>query len=294
MHDSILTFGLFAGSGVLPLSLTYMESWRRVFSKEMLEWKPLGLCLGLASVGIGQGVLIAYHRLRWNEEAGQHAVQGKHTPYRFWDGVREHFCQPEGVLALVGYLTVSWIGGFMRSSYYSFEGGIQWKSVAKQLVVQDVLQTGIHYLEHQFTRIYKSSHKPHHKFLSPKIFDAFNGSLADTFLMIIVPLFATQRIVAANLWSYITFGTVFSSWLVLIHSEWHHPWDPLFSDLGLGTPGDHHVHHAIFNRNFGHLFTFWDRLMGTYTSPGEIFKSGPSERARRQENEESKPRPARD
>jgi len=41
---------------------------------------------------------------------------------------------------------------------------------------------------------YRKSHKPHHRFTNPKLFDAFNGSLSDTFFMILVPLFATAHI----------------------------------------------------------------------------------------------------
>ena len=47
--------------------------------------------------------------------------------------------------------------------------------------------------------------------------------------------------VHCNVWSYMTFGAVFSSWLTLIHSEIQHPWDPMLRKLGLGTAADHHV-----------------------------------------------------
>jgi sterol desaturase/sphingolipid hydroxylase (fatty acid hydroxylase superfamily) len=37
------------------------------------------------------------------------------------------------------------------------------------------------------------------------------------------------------------------------------------------TPRYHHVHHgddpALYMRNFGVVFTFWDRLFGTYANP---------------------------
>jgi len=42
-----------------------------------------------------------------------------------------------------------------------------------------------------------------------------------------------------------------------------------FSFFGISTAADHHVHHRLFNKNFGHLFTYWDRMFGTYTSPKE-------------------------
>jgi hypothetical protein len=51
--------------------------------------------------------------------------------------------------------------------------------------------------------------------------------------------------VHCNVWSYMAFGTIYASWLTLIHSEIQHPWDPVFRKLGLGTASDHHV--SIFN-----------------------------------------------
>ena len=37
--------------------------------------------------------------------------------------------------------------------------------------------------------------------------------------------------------------------------------------FGLGTAGDHHVHHKCFIYNYGHLFMWWDMMAGTYRSP---------------------------
>ena len=47
------------------------------------------------------------------------------------------------------------------------------------------------------TAYLQSSHKPHHRFLNPKMFDAFNGSVADTVFMILVPLSITAQVVFA-------------------------------------------------------------------------------------------------
>jgi hypothetical protein len=62
------------------------------------------------------------------------------------------------------------------------------------------------------------------------------------------------------------FGTIFANYLTLIHSEYINPWDRFFHFLGIGTAGDHHVHHAKFVYNYGHLFTYWDRLFGTFAA----------------------------
>mmetsp|Transcript_26793 Transcript_26793/g.52041 ORF Transcript_26793/g.52041 Transcript_26793/m.52041 type:complete len:138 (+) Transcript_26793:1-414(+) len=130
----------------------------------------------------------------------------------------------------------------------------------------------MHWLEHKGfgAEFYKRSHKPHHRFTNPRLFDAFNGSLGDTFAMILVPLFVTAQLVHANVWEYMAFGATWAAWLVLIHSETAHPWDPLFRRLGLGTAADHHVHHKTFIYNYGHILMWWDRLLGTYKAPSDV------------------------
>mmetsp|Transcript_11563 Transcript_11563/g.29367 ORF Transcript_11563/g.29367 Transcript_11563/m.29367 type:complete len:145 (-) Transcript_11563:23-457(-) len=129
----------------------------------------------------------------------------------------------------------------------------------------------MHRLEHGVHKaFYRASHKPHHRFTNPRLFDAFNGSVADTVLMILVPLFSTANLVHCNVWSYMTFGTLYANWLVLIHSEFHHVWDPVFSVVKFGTAADHHVHHKLFVKNYGHLFMYWDVLCGTYKDPTTV------------------------
>jgi lathosterol oxidase len=147
-----------------------------------------------------------------------------------------------------------------------FNDGVQWGLVAAQLLVQDFIQTLMHFAEHKISsELYRRTHKPHHRFLNPRLFDAFDGSIGDTMFMILLPLFVTAQLVHCNAWSYMASMPI--NYLVLIHSEYTHPWDPVCRALGFGTPGDHHVHHRVFIKNFGHVFMYWDRIMGTYQSP---------------------------
>jgi hypothetical protein len=130
--------------------------------------------------------------------------------------------------------------------------------------------------EHRISpAVYKVCHKPHHRFLNPVLFEAFNGSIADTVFMILIPLVCTAQVLSTklsllicadpvhalrgavipfvntihhdqsnhakitfmtcmgpstivltasvsqlvhcNVWSYMAFGTIYSSWLTLIH-----------------------------------------------------------------------------
>merc|ERR1712071_297799 len=129
----------------------------------------------------------------------------------------------------------------------------------------------MHKVEHvAHPKMYRISHKPHHKFTNPKLFDAFDGSVPDTALMILLPLFVTAHVVwDCNVWTYMAFGSVCANWLTLIHSEASFPWEPAFRRCGLGTAADHHIHHKFFKYNFGHLFMWFDWAAGTYRSPND-------------------------
>eukprot|EP00658_Telonema_sp_P-2_P047622 TRINITY_DN36230_c0_g1_i1.p1 TRINITY_DN36230_c0_g1~~TRINITY_DN36230_c0_g1_i1.p1 ORF type:complete len:421 (+),score=56.59 TRINITY_DN36230_c0_g1_i1:228-1490(+) len=266
-------------AGVLALPLCLNPFWERVFPSAWCtvpstskEWpSALGLSLGLLGVAVGQLFVLLYHWLRRARLfGGLTPVQAKAVEYEFGEGMMTHLAQPEGFVLMGAYLTITWMFRIMPDSYYNFYGGVQWPLVLLQLLVTDATQFGMHMLEHIFKNLYKKSHKPHHRFTNPRLFDAFNGSWADTCLMILLPLVVTAQLVHCNLWSYIAFGTMYANWLTLIHSEWHHPWDQLFRFVGAGTPADHHVHHAFFVHNYGHLFLYWDRLFRTYKNPQEV------------------------
>jgi len=270
----------------LPLAMTTSWSplhYTRIFRPEWYAYdpehgvgpKPLGLSLGILAVAVGQVfVWIFFYLFKFGYLGGTpRSVQSKGSrEYDFWEGLGTHVAQPEGFVLLAGYLSFTWMLHLMPASYYSFEGGIQYKEVAICLVLQDGIQYVMHRLEHDVSAaFYQASHKPHHRFINPRLFDAFNGSLLDTLCMIIIPLYITANLIrTANVWSYMAFGSSYACWLTLIHSEYIFPWDAAFRKLGLGTPGDHHVHHAFFKYNFGHLFMWFDRIGGTYKDPREF------------------------
>jgi len=269
---------------LLPLILTHEElptHYSKVFRPEWYTYdpntdspKPLGLCLGILAVFVGHMFLLPtfylYRKGIFTNGKAPKAIQTKgERSYLFGEGLQTHLSQPEGFVLLTIYLSFTWMMCLMPESYYSFEGNIQWSRVFLCLTTQDGLQYAMHRLEHSISpEFYKKSHKPHHRVTNPRLFDAFNGSVADTVLMILIPLYATACIVSdCNVWTYMAFGSMYANWLTLIHSEYVFPWDPLFRALGLGTPGDHHVHHKVFKYNYGHLFMWFDQIVGTYRSP---------------------------
>lgn len=236
---------------------------------------PLGLALGIGAVVVGQLATVVYHWARRNQLLGEaRPVQAKGVrEYVFSEGLSSHIANPEGLVLLGGYLSSTWLLGKMPESYYSFEGRIDWGKVLCCLLLQDLIQYIAHVAEHSVSSwVYRKSHKPHHRFTNPRLFDAFNGSVADTALMILIPLYSTALLVPCNVWEYMSFGALYSTWLTLIHSEYAHPWDAAFRQIGFGTAADHHVHHALFRFNYGHLFMYWDRIFGTYRDPTDVSK----------------------
>ena len=253
----------------LPLILTYNDNYKQVFPQTWYDetelstnyntWpKPLGLTLGILAVIIGQIFTLIYFYLKHYGYLGQIIPVQKEgvIKYDIYEGMITHLFQPEGFIMLGSYLIGTWMFNIMPNSYYSFSGGINWLHVILQLLIQDFIQYIMHICEHKVSSyFYRISHKPHHKFTNPRLFDAFNGSPTDTFIMILIPLILTAHIVHTNVWSYMTFGSLYANWLTLIHSESIHIWDEtLFYKLGFGTAPDHHVHHKLFVYNYGHLF----------------------------------------
>ena len=236
---------------------------------------PLGLILGVSAVAIGHVFVLIYFRLHQQQILGKTTpIQSRGTPeYVYLDALMNHLSQPGGFLMLGLYLTVTWVFDLLPDSYYSFDGGINYKNVLLCLICQDAVQFLMHLLEHvAHPKIYKMSHKPHHKFTNPKLFDAFDGSVPDTAVMILIPLFVTAHVVrTCNVWTYMAFGSSYANWLTLIHSEVVLPWDRCFRSIGFGTAADHHVHHKFFKYNFGHLFMWFDMLAGTYRNPREVW-----------------------
>lgn len=287
---SIPFLGMFVWPLIVLLPLVLSSSWspisyEDVFPKNWYEYdptglgrpKPLGLLLGITSVVIGQSFVILYFYLYKNGVFSfgvePTLIQRRQLPsYKFSDALASHLFQPEGFVLLGVYLSSTWMFHLMPNSYYSFEGSIQWRETFLCLVLQDGFQYTMHRLEHALSPyLYKLSHKPHHRFINPRMFDAFHGSMADTILMILTPLYLTANVMrTCNVWTYMAFGSTYACWLTLIHSEYVLPWDGLFRRLGFGTPADHHVHHSVFKYNYGHLFMWFDILGGTYRDPRDL------------------------
>ena len=163
---------------LLPLVLTSDTSlhYSKVFPLEWYEVdignpKPLGLTLGILAVFVGQIFIALYHyyvlKVQRNTKSifNRVPIQKEGAPmYDYFEGLLDHLSQPEGFVLLTLYLSGTWMCNLMPSTYYSFDGEIDYVKVALCLICQDGIQYAMHRLEHVASpEIYKRSHKPHHR-----------------------------------------------------------------------------------------------------------------------------------
>lgn len=236
--------------------------------------RDMALGMGLGSVLWGQIVTMGV--LEWKTQLYLYRNQSDKKAWNeryvhIQKHVQKHIMNIEGLLLIGGYLMFTWKMGWMPLSYERSRNGIQWINVGGQLLLQDFLQYWMHRWEHRIKWLYRNAHMEHHKHREPVWWDAFDGTCMDTTVMILVPLFFTaQTMRQVNVWSYMTFGTIYANWLTCIHSNTELPWESFFTGIGFGTSRDHLVHHRLYAYNFGHMFMYWDKWFGTYYVIGSV------------------------
>lgn len=111
--------------------------------------------------------------------------------------------------------------------------------------------------------IYKTLHKPHHKWIMPSPFashafhplDGWSQSVPYHLFPFIFPL---QKLAYVFLFGFINL------WTVLIHDGEYVANSPVINGAACHT-----MHHLYFNYNYGQFTTLWDRLGGSYRMPNE-------------------------
>jgi len=115
--------------------------------------------------------------------------------------------------------------------------------------------------------IYKTLHKPHHKWIIPTPYashafhpiDGFSQSVPYHVFPFLFPL---QKFLYVGLFVFINIWTIF------IHDGEYIANSPIINGSACHT-----MHHLYFNYNYGQYTTLWDRLGGSYRKPNdELFK----------------------
>lgn len=109
--------------------------------------------------------------------------------------------------------------------------------------------------------VYKTLHKPHHKWIMPTPFSSHAFHPLDGFAQSIpyhvYPfLFPLQKVASVVLFIGVNI------WTVLIHDGEYLTDNPIINGAAC-----HSLHHSKFEVNYGQFFTFLDRLCGSYRKP---------------------------
>lgn len=137
-------------------------------------------------------------------------------------------------------------------------------------------------------RVYKTLHKPHHKWIMPTPYashafhplDGFAQSVPYHVFPFIFPL---NKIAYVFLFAFINIWTVFIRKLVILANLISLSRDTADAEVDDGEyvanssfingAACHTMHHLYFNYNYGQFTTLWDRFGGSYRKPNdELFK----------------------
>ena len=149
---------------------------------------------------------------------------------------------------------IFWNMSLFPSSMYTTSFEFSVSDVVMMLLLIDALQTCCHYSAHTYLRhtFVGKSHMIHHTNRTPKPHDAFYTGFIDAITQLILPLYIVLIIVQPSRWSAILFGSVYSWWLLFIHSDpkKDYYWLEVFH---LVTPRNHHQHHQNPSINFSNI-----------------------------------------
>lgn len=111
--------------------------------------------------------------------------------------------------------------------------------------------------------IYKTLHKPHHKWIMPTPFASHAFHPLDGFAQS-VPYHVFPFLFPLQKLAYVALFVFINIWTVLIHDGEYVADSPIINGAACHT-----MHHLYFNYNYGQFTTLWDRLGGSYRKPNE-------------------------
>ncbi|KAL8642688.1 MAG: hypothetical protein Q9228_000656 [Teloschistes exilis] len=116
-------------------------------------------------------------------------------------------------------------------------------------------------------RVYKTLHKPHHKWIMPTPYASHAFHPLDGFAQS-VPYHVFPFIFPLNKIAYVFLFAFINIWTVFIHDG-----EYVANSSLINGAACHTMHHLYFNYNYGQFTTLWDRFGGSYRKPNdELFK----------------------
>ncbi|KAJ9660685.1 c-5 sterol desaturase [Neophaeococcomyces mojaviensis] len=111
--------------------------------------------------------------------------------------------------------------------------------------------------------IYKTLHKPHHKWIMPTPYASHAFHPLDGFAQSI-PYHVFPFLFPLQKFAYIALFGFINIWTIFIHDGEYVANSPIINGAACHT-----MHHLYFNYNYGQFTTLWDRLGGSYRKPNE-------------------------
>ncbi|KAF8442372.1 hypothetical protein L210DRAFT_3478087 [Boletus edulis BED1] len=136
-------------------------------------------------------------------------------------------------------------------------------SVPFFLVFTDYLVYWVHRTLHH-PMLYKTFHKPHHKWIIPTPFASHAFHPVDGYLQS-VPYHLFIFLFPLHRWLYLALFVFVNFWSILIHDSDMITGHPL--EHVINGPAHHTLHHLYFTVNYGQYFTWADRAGGSYRQP---------------------------
>ena len=142
--------------------------------------------------------------------------------------------------------------------------------IAVYFLISDFGYYWVHRLMH--TRPFWRTHQWHHSPTYMYWLAGCRATVPHQFLVTSSYLLAAPILKPSRWWVY-TMLVIFS----YLDVDWMHlnvPWGGRVLEWFFVTPRFHHIHHSsdpkYYNSNMGNVFTFWDRLFGTFIDPATI------------------------
>jgi sterol desaturase/sphingolipid hydroxylase (fatty acid hydroxylase superfamily) len=134
-------------------------------------------------------------------------------------------------------------------------------------LVADLGSYWMHRLMH--TRHVWRIHRWHHSATQVYWFSGVRATIPQQILFNLPFAIVAPLLAGAPAWVFVAIGIE-----NIVRNHWMHvnfAWRSNWLEWVLVTPRYHHLHHAtdadLHDANYGSLFTFWDRLFGTYVDP---------------------------
>ena len=179
-------------------------------------------------------------------------------------------CINIGITIFTGWLFASWL--FFVSFYFKGIFGFITDNIWLQRLYSFLFLDLIVYAWHRINHIYPSLwkyHVFHHEEKELNVFSTFHFHpkeilISTIWRAILLPLMGIDP--AALL----LYNAVFFAVILFHHSNYKisYRWDKILQHI-IVSPGLHHLHHSVkmieSNSNYGSVFSFWDKVFGSFT-----------------------------